>query len=205
MDTARYVVALFLVCALPPILLFWPIVHGFIGFWRRIGPFWTYVPLLTGIVVGVYFLFEAREALLAVEFGTRWPLVALGVACLVLSSWFRVLVQRALPTATLMGLPEIAPERHGTELITTGVFARVRHPRYAQFTVGLLGWALFCNHLALYGVFILWVAAVWVIVVFEERELRQRFGTAYEDYARRVPRFFPRLGAAPPGEARDET
>ena len=34
--------------------------------------------------------------------------------------------------------------------------------------------------------------AFWLIVLFEERELRDRFGEAYAEYARRVPRFVPR-------------
>ena len=36
-DGFRYGVAIALVCTLPPTLLFWPIVHGWIGLWRRLG------------------------------------------------------------------------------------------------------------------------------------------------------------------------
>jgi protein-S-isoprenylcysteine O-methyltransferase Ste14 len=193
LDTARYVVALFLVCTLPPLLLFWPIVHGFIGFWRRLGPYWTYGVLLSGTVLGALALYNAREALLNVEFGTRWVLVAPGVACLAAATWFRVLVQRELSIATLVGLPELAPERHPGGLITSGVYSKVRHPRYSQFSLGLIGWSLFANYLALYVVLALWLAGVWVIAVLEEYELRKRFGLAYDEYAQKVPRFLPRL------------
>ena len=31
-------------------------------------------------------------------------------------------------------------------------------------------------------------------MLLEERELRERFGTEYEDYCRRVPRYLPKLG-----------
>ena len=47
------------------------------------------------------------------------------------------------------------------------------------------------------GTLLLWVvAAVWWVLVLaaitlEERELRARFGAAYEAYSRRVPRFLP--------------
>jgi protein-S-isoprenylcysteine O-methyltransferase Ste14 len=36
-----------------------------------------------------------------------------------------------------------------------------------------------------------WLAPVMVSISMEEREMRSRFGAAYEDYCRRVPRFLP--------------
>jgi len=50
------------------------------------------------------------------------------------------------------------------------------------------------------GTRLMWaVAGVWLVLTliaisFEERELRARFGAAYEEYCRRVPRFFPWSG-----------
>jgi len=32
---------------------------------------------------------------------------------------------------------------------------------------------------------------LWLTVILEERELRQRFGAAYDGYCQRVPRFRP--------------
>jgi protein-S-isoprenylcysteine O-methyltransferase Ste14 len=36
------------------------------------------------------------------------------------------------------------------------------------------------------------VPALFLVVILEERELRQRFGDAHVEYCRRVPRFVPR-------------
>jgi len=38
-----------------------------------------------------------------------------------------------------------------------------------------------------------WLVLTLVAISLEERELRTRFGAAYEDYCRRVPRFLPSL------------
>ena len=60
------------------------------------------------------------------------------------------------------------------------------------FTLALVGWALFANYLGLYLITALTMAALYLIVLLEERELRERFGPAYADYSARVPRFIPR-------------
>ena len=57
------------------------------------------------------------------------------------------------------------------------------------------GTALFSNYLASWILLVITVPALLLIVHFEERELRDRFGNAYVEYARRVPRFVPRSTA----------
>ena len=56
----------------------------------------------------------------------------------------------------------------------------------------MLGYALIANHLAPYVAVGAWVLAILAIVPLEERELTARYGSQYEDYRRRVPRFIPR-------------
>jgi len=191
MDSVRYFVALILVITVTPALAFWLIVHPFFRFWRRLGPAWTLTLVWGSVAVGMVALFQLREPLLATEFGTNYTLMLLGVLCIVVAAVGRVKLSRQLTTRIASGLPELAPERYPQKLLTEGVYARVRHPRYAQFLLVLLGYALFANYLALYVVFVLWLGAAYLIVLFEERELQDRFGEAYAGYARRVPRFVP--------------
>jgi hypothetical protein len=47
-DTVRYGLAIALVCGIPPLLLFWPVIHGFVQFWRGVDPVVTYCVVLGG-------------------------------------------------------------------------------------------------------------------------------------------------------------
>jgi protein-S-isoprenylcysteine O-methyltransferase Ste14 len=131
---------------------------------------------------------------LAVEFGTHYFLLAVGVVCLAVAGKLRAMLHRHITTKVLMGLPELDPEGHPSQLVTQGLYAKVRHPRYVQIALALLGYAVFTNYLVVYAVFLVWLPVMYVIVVLEERELCGRFGKEYEEYRRRVPRFVPRLG-----------
>jgi protein-S-isoprenylcysteine O-methyltransferase Ste14 len=191
-DAFRYGLALVLLCTLPPMLFFWPVVHGFIGFWRRIGPAATYAVTLSGAALGGIALYRLRSHLLAVDLGTCWLGVAAGSCCLVVAAWLRARLQRDVTIRLLSGLPELAPPRHPQALVRTGLYARIRHPRYVQFSIALLGYALIANYPAIYAIWLLWLPGILVVARFEERELRQRFGREYDDYAEAVPRFAPR-------------
>jgi protein-S-isoprenylcysteine O-methyltransferase Ste14 len=89
-----------------------------------------------------------------------------------------------------------AAQRKG-ELATTGLYARIRHPQYAGFVLVLTGflvqWPTLLT-LAMYP-FLIWMYAR--LARTEEQETRERFGTVYDDYARRVPVFFPALRSEP--------
>jgi protein-S-isoprenylcysteine O-methyltransferase Ste14 len=194
MDTIRYFLALILVVTLPPLFFYWLLIHPFIGFWRTKGIGVTYSVILTIIAVGLLGLFSIRHYFLTSDLGTSYLLVGLGVLCLALSGTMRFALHRHLTIATLLGLPEIAPDLYPRTLVTEGIYARLRHPRYVQLLIALIGYALIANYLASYFVVALWIPAIYIIVLLEERELRDHFGSVYEDYCRKVPRFIPGLG-----------
>jgi protein-S-isoprenylcysteine O-methyltransferase Ste14 len=193
MNSVRYFIALFLVISLPSLFLYWLLVHPLVNFWRGRGIGVTYGSLLTIITAGMVGLFSFRHFLLSIEFGTSYPLLALGLLLLALSGIMRFVIQKKLSMRVLLGLPEIAPDRFPRALITDGVYARMRHPRYVQFLIALIGYALLVNYLAVYLMVALWVPGIYVIVLLEEKELRDHFGEIYLAYCRRVPRFVPKL------------
>lgn len=118
MEILRYFLALTLVISLPPLFLYWLLIRPLINFWRARGIGVTYSIILTIVVAGLIGLLSMRHYLLATDFGTNYSFVVLGVLCLVLSGTLRFAVQRHLTIKTLLGLPEIAPDRYPRKLVT---------------------------------------------------------------------------------------
>jgi protein-S-isoprenylcysteine O-methyltransferase Ste14 len=76
-------------------------------------------------------------------------------------------------------------------LVTTGPYRFVRHPAYTGAVLLFLGLALtFDSWVALVAAAAL-IPAVYLRVGQEERLLRAAFGAAFDQYARRTPRFAP--------------
>lgn len=193
MDSLRYGLALILLLVLAPLLLYWFLIHPFHRFWRRIGLRRSYLIIATPILAAAFLLYRARRSLLAVDFGTSWPLILLGLACTALANRIRRRISRSMTKRVVAGIPELSPDRHAVHLITDGLHGRIRHPRYVQVVLAMLGYALIANYLAPYLTVAAWIIAILAIVPLEERELAARFGGEYEAYRRRVPRFIPRL------------
>ena len=195
MPAVRYYLALFLPMFFPGGMLYWFSVHPFIGFWRRIGLHAALAvngALIALVAAAVYL---ARRPLLSIEYGDRLPLAIAGGALLAASIALRFVVSAKLKKRILMGVPELAPDSHGVPLLTDGVYAHLRHPRYVQIAVALVGGALFANYLAAYVTCAASLVILRLIVPLEERELRQRFGRAYDHYCARTPRFIPNFWA----------
>lgn len=189
----RYYLALVFFVSFPPLLSFWFLIHPFIRFWRKLGLAWTYS--IVGLIVlsEVMVLIAIHKRVLLIEFGTNRLLIVVGLFCLLIASRLRVLIGRHVTNALLLGLHEIAPDKYPGTIVEAGLYARIRHPRYVQIALALLGYSLIANHLALYIVLAICVVELYIIVLLEEKELRCRFGEMYEEYCRRVPRFWPRL------------
>lgn len=194
MSSVRYYLALLLVITVPPGLTFWLVIHPFVRFWRRLGAGWAYGVAGVLMITMMMGLLAFRDPLLAREFGTSYPLMGLGALCLAGSAVIGLKRRKHLTFRILAGVPELARAERPGQLLTEGMYATIRHPRYVEAALGLLGYALFANYLATHVLFALSIPVIFLIVLLEERELHQRFGGAYEEYCRRVPRFVPRLG-----------
>jgi protein-S-isoprenylcysteine O-methyltransferase Ste14 len=87
----------------------------------------------------------------------------------------------------------IAGYKEGT-LITIGPYSISRNPLYFFSFVGAVGLGLATETFTFGVLFALWFALFYPAVIRgEEQRLREVHGARFADYARRVPRFFPRL------------
>jgi protein-S-isoprenylcysteine O-methyltransferase Ste14 len=81
------------------------------------------------------------------------------------------------------------PRLETNHLVTTGLFSCMRHPMLFGLTLLPLGWALLLGS----PTFITRIAPlemlfiVVMVVIFEEMEVKQKFGEAYEQYCQEVP------------------
>jgi len=81
-------------------------------------------------------------------------------------------------------------QRHHT-LATKGPYARIRHPQYVGFVLILLGFLLQWPTLLTLLMFPFLLAMYARLSITEEKEMQQQFGSKYEAYIARTPRFIP--------------
>jgi len=195
METVAYYIALVMTVVSPPMILTWFLVHPFAHWWRRVGVTRTYIILGTLIIMTMAGIFAIREPLLKVHYGVKMPLVALSAVLFAIAMYIGFRLRRHLSVRAMIGVPEVSPDEKNRRLITEGIYSRIRHPRYVEVGFGVAATALFTNYLICYILFLVYIPTIYFVVLIEERELRQRFGKAYDDYCRTVPRFIPELNA----------
>jgi len=87
-----------------------------------------------------------------------------------------------------------ARQVYAERLVQGGIFAHCRNPLYVGNYLILIGVGLTSNSLLFFCVAMpFFTFAYWAIIAAEENFLRGKFGAEYEDYCRRVARFWPRF------------
>ncbi|MCZ6917003.1 MAG: isoprenylcysteine carboxylmethyltransferase family protein [Gemmatimonadetes bacterium] len=191
MNTFRYVIATVVMVSLPPGLLMWFVVHPFAPFWRRMGTRWAYTILSGGMLLMMIGTYVVRDVLLATDLGTNVLTMVLAIPCVAIAVVIGSKRKRYLTFRILVGVPEVSETSQRGALLTEGPYAVIRHPRYVEATFAVLGYALVANYVGTYVLFFACITAIYLIVILEERELRDRFGEEYDAYCRAVPRFLP--------------
>ena len=181
MDQARYVIAVMLVVTLVPAISAWYVIHPFTRFWRRLGTVASFCVIYSLLISGCVLLWEFRAALVGSDLGFRPWLMLLAVPAAVLGVRIARARRRHLTQRILVGVPEISSADKG-RLITAGIYNRVRNPRYLEFVLLSFVYVAFANYTGTWVFYALTFPAIHLVVLLEERELRERFGAEYEEY-----------------------
>jgi protein-S-isoprenylcysteine O-methyltransferase Ste14 len=90
-----------------------------------------------------------------------------------------------------------APVDPPKTLVVTGFHRFVRNPMYVGVELVILGEAmLFRSRTVLVYAVCVWLGFNLFVLLYEEPHLRKKFGAAYEEYCRAVPRWLPRFNRA---------
>jgi protein-S-isoprenylcysteine O-methyltransferase Ste14 len=175
-----------------PVPFYWLVLHARVDFWRK--------HVRAGYLCAVLIAWGGLGALL-VHFRSQlfskpwlgasappaWMIVA-GLALIGADAFLLATVERVLGGRRLVGQAELTGSG---EMATRGLYAWVRHPRYLGTISAVLGACLLGASAPLWTATALWLAIALVTIQLEERELRLRFGPAYQAYAHRVPALLP--------------
>ncbi len=113
-------------------------------------------------------------------------LVLMGAGCALLAACIFEFARSGRGT-----LSPVGPPKH---LVARGLYRYVRNPMYLSVTMILLGELAWTPSVGLAVYWAVWFVAVKLFVIgYEEPTLRRPFGAEYDEYARRVGRWIPRL------------
>jgi protein-S-isoprenylcysteine O-methyltransferase Ste14 len=85
----------------------------------------------------------------------------------------------------------------GQAVATTGPYARTRNPLYFGSALLAIGFMIAANSWSSAALVAAYYLSLYPFLMRrEETELRERYGSEFDEYAKRVPLFWPRFGAA---------
>jgi protein-S-isoprenylcysteine O-methyltransferase Ste14 len=140
-----------------------------------------------GIVAG-YIPLDLLQRGLQIKIGIlaylAFPLWLVGGAILLWSFWNFLVQGRGTP----------APTDPPKELVVTGFYRYVRNPMYVGIILALIGHFLWFGFWWLLAYAALaFIATHSFVTLYEEPVLKKKFGAAYENYCKSVPRWIPKF------------
>jgi protein-S-isoprenylcysteine O-methyltransferase Ste14 len=158
-----------------PVPVFWLLIHPTVGFWRRRPWTWYY-----RVAMGVWLL---AWVLLLIPYhwwlGQRFPwhpLLALAALGLISTDvWLIRQAEHRAGWRVLVGMPEIRPREYAGNVMSGGIYDRVRHPRYLGMVLSWWAAVLLSSATRLLALVLAFTALATLVVELEERELLPRF------------------------------
>ncbi|MGO9409753.1 MAG: methyltransferase family protein [Spirochaetia bacterium] len=151
-----------------------------IGLWFSPQPRFT-IPILSRVSLAVP---GVRFAIPAVHFVLFVPFLFFGL----------ILLSRSVSDLTR----KVSEAHHPERVVTTGIYARVRHPQYLGFLLMHVGFSVLMSGTYSLIATLLIFMMLYAFARKEEVELMREFGgDEYDAYRRTVPMLIPRLRGQP--------
>ena len=160
-----------------------------LGFWAPWCEALGWTRLSTWLVLSSWL---SRAGWLSFVAATNAVLIA-AIVFVVLGAWLRVW------GASYVGASVVnSRSMHGEAMLADGPYRRTRNPLYLGTILHIIGLAILMPPSgAIFCVALIWILNVRLAFA-EEPFLTERFGEAYVEYRRRVPRFLPTLAPQVP-------
>lgn len=146
-----------------------------------VGPLYVFIILITTIIFIVLSHFNCMPSY-NIEKLTL-PLIITGIILIVLSvyMWYVSVIKDKVDKYISKG-----------KLLTTGIYSYTRNPIYSAFTILSLGLILIANNYYLFILpFVYWIFLTILMILTEEKWLKEKFGKEYEEYKKKVNRCIP--------------
>ena len=153
--------------------------HGFYRFWAWEGILGLFLLNVDHWFANAFAPHQLVSCLLL--FGSIIPVV-----------WGTLLLkQRGRPVEKRESDPNLLAFEKTTQLVTSGIYAYIRHPLYSSLL--LLAWGIFFKLPSLPGGMLALAASIFLYLAAraDEAECIQFFGSAYQDYMQKTRRFIP--------------
>jgi len=111
---------------------------------------------------------------------------------LIIATFGFLLAKLAFRPLSLSEFLGIKPEQD-RELVTAGIYSRIRHPLYTALILGLIGFLIFSPTYTNLVHAICILIYLIIGIRFEEKRLLSHYGQEYEEYRKRTPMLFPTL------------
>ena len=128
-------------------------------------------------------------SVVVVLYNGMYGIIALGIgfALMFMGMGFNLMVRMELGKNWV----PLSKTTDNQELITRGIYSRVRHPFYLSILVLFLGVAMISWNVSGFVFFILFVLGLVLRIKKEETELILKFGQEYSDYMGKTPMLIP--------------
>lgn len=176
------------------------VIQAGIGLWRKLGDF-SYLLFFLYWAVFDLLILANKDPLLEYRFQTFPLATALGAVLIVLSILFAYWTAQTLGLVTLSTRPQVNPRKAAASLIVSGPYCYLRHPFYFAEWFLLLGLSLVTCSWPVFGLALATMVIDPIVTLFEEKELVERFGGAYREYQKKVPRLLPTFSRIPKGRS----